>query len=91
MIIYVGGIPGVGKTTIITRLEKIAQKAGFKLEQTRGLDILCKLAGVAAVKELRLLPEEIRSKFRPEMYKRLYAMDQRFKSDKSSGWTFLFF
>ena len=78
MFVYVGGIPGVGKTTIITLAEKMAQENGLKLEQiAKGVDILCKLAEVATVEELRALPEEIRSKLRPEMNRQLYAIDRK--------------
>lgn len=75
MIVYVGGIPGAGKTTIITEMEKIARSRGINLERIVGTKILCELAGVLSVEELRKLSETERRKFRFEMNRRIYEMD----------------
>ena len=77
MFIYVGGVPGVGKTTIITETEKLARKQGVKIEKIKGSPILCKLAGVDSVAKLRALPESVRRALRPEMYRQLYELDRR--------------
>jgi adenylate kinase len=76
MLVYIGGVHGVGKTTIINYAVEIAKKENFKLEKTIGTDILMKLAGVKTIEELKKLPEEIRKKYRPEMNKRIYAKDR---------------
>jgi len=78
MFVYVGGVPGVGKTTIITETEKLARKQGVKIEKIKGSPILCKLAGVNSVAELRALPESARRALRPEMYRQLYELDRRY-------------
>ncbi len=77
MFIYIGGAPGVGKTTVITETEKIARERGIRMERIIGTSILCELAGVATVAELRALPESVRRALRPEMYRRLYELDRR--------------
>jgi adenylate kinase len=76
MFIYIGGIPGVGKTTIIAEVEKLAQKHKIKMEKIKGTPILCELAKVSTVAELRALPENIRRTLRPEMNRRLYEIDR---------------
>lgn len=81
LFIYVGGVPAVGKTSIILEVEKMANKQGISLERTIGTDLLCELAGVITVSELRRLPEETRKKLRPEMNRRLYERD---RSDPST-------
>lgn len=77
MFVYIGGVPGVGKTTIITETEKLARKRKIKMERVIGTSILCELAGVATVAELRALPESVRRALRPEMYRRLYELDRK--------------
>ena len=76
MFIYIGGVPGVGKTTVIEETGKIARKSGVKIERIQGTPILCELAGVATVAELRALPESVRRELRPEMNRRLYESDR---------------
>lgn len=76
MFVYVGGVPAVGKTSIIQEVEKLAFKQGVSLERTVGTVIMCELANVATVEELRRLPEETRLKLRPEMNRRIYEQDR---------------
>lgn len=76
MLVYVGGVPGSGKTSIIRATEKLAHIQGIKVCRTIGTDIMCELAGVSSVKELRQLPEEIRKSLRPEMNRRVYELDR---------------
>lgn len=75
MFIYIGGVPGVGKTTIIRNVEKIAKNNGIKMKGAQGSPILCQLTGSKNTDELRLLPEKIRSRFRSKMYEILYEED----------------
>ncbi len=76
MFVYVGGVPGVGKTTVIEETIKIALNHGIKMEKIKGSPILCELAGVSTVAELRALPESVRRALRPEMNRRLYEFDR---------------
>ena len=76
MLVYVGGVPGVGKTTVIEKTKKLAQKHGIKVETIKGAPILCELAGVKTVRELRKLPESVRRELRPEMNRRVYELDR---------------
>jgi len=68
MFLYIGGIPGVGKSTIIRSLEIKAAKENIKVEKMAGTPILCKLAGLKTAEALRRLSEEKREKLRPRMY-----------------------
>jgi len=76
MFVYIGGVPGVGKTTVVTKIEDYAQERNIRMEIIKGTPILCELAGVATVAELRALPESVRRALRPEMNRRLYELDR---------------
>lgn len=76
MFIYVGGVPGVGKTTVVAETEKLAQQHGIRMERIKGAPILCELAGVPTIAELRALPESVRRALRPEMNRWLYELDR---------------
>lgn len=75
MLIYIAGIPGVGKTTIIQSLIRKLNSSGHKSTSVRGLPILCKLAGNISPDEFRKLPDSVREKFRPEMFRTIYEED----------------
>lgn len=76
MLIQVGGIPGVGKTTINKNVEYLAKKQYLKVERVSGSNILRELANVATIEEMRALPEDARASLRPEMYRRMYENDR---------------
>lgn len=76
MLVRVGGIPGVGKTALIERVEELSQKRGLKIERARTREILCELAGVRTVEEYRTLPIGVRKSLYPEMDRRIYATDR---------------
>ncbi len=76
MFVYVGGVPGVGKTKVVTETEKLAQNHEIRMERIIGVPILCELAEVRTVAELRALPESVRRALRPEMNRRLYELDR---------------
>lgn len=76
MLIFLGGVPGVGKTTLITKTIEIAKKRQFEMEKISGAPIFCKLAGVKTMAEVRILPESLRKKLRPEMNRQLYEIDR---------------
>lgn len=75
MLIYVAGVPGVGKTTIIKKLVEKLNLNKQKSESVSGLPILCKLAGNISSQDFRKLPDEVREKYRPEMFKIIYNDD----------------
>lgn len=75
MIVYIGGVSGVGKTTIIESVEKLAMANNLKIERATVKEILCDLAGVKTVEEYRCLPEEIRSSLHSEATNRIYEID----------------
>lgn len=76
MFILVGGVPGSGKTTITSEIVNAGQKMGLSICRVKGSDLMCQLAGVNNVDELRSLPEEYRSSLRPEMYRLMYKQDK---------------
>jgi len=76
MFVYIGGVPGVGKTTVVTETEQLARDRGIRMEKIKGTPILCELAGVSTIAELRALPESVRQALRPEMNRRLYEIDR---------------
>lgn len=77
MFVYIGGVPAVGKTSIIREVEKLAHDQGIRLERIIGTGIMCELAGVSTVEELRQLSEEVRRALRPEMNRRIYEQDRQ--------------
>ncbi len=77
MFIRIGGIPGVGKSTVISKLLKAGISHNLPIDRIKGGDYLLKLAGVATYEELRKLPEEYRSSLRPEMYRLMYEEDRQ--------------
>ncbi len=76
MLVRVGGIPGVGKTTVIERAVDLSPKAGGVIKRARTKEVLCELAGVSTVEEYRMLPLGFRKSLYPEMDRRLYAEDR---------------
>jgi adenylate kinase len=79
MLIYIAGVPGVGKTTIIKKLVDELNLNKHKSEFVSGLPILCKLAGDISPQDFRKLPDEVREKYRPEMFKIIYNKDLKNK------------
>jgi len=76
MFIYVAGIPGTGKTSVIKGLVEKLNNDGNKAESIRGLPILCKLASNISPEEFRKLPDNVREKYRPEMFRIIYEEDR---------------
>lgn len=77
MFIRVGGIPGVGKSTVIANIVKLANYSGLPIERVKGGDYLLKLANVSTYEELRALPEDYRASLRPKMYRQMYDDDRK--------------
>ncbi len=76
MFIYIGGVPGVDKTTMVAETEELARKCKIRMEKIKGAPILCELADVTTVAELRTLPENVRRTLHPEMNRRLYEINR---------------
>ena len=76
MFVYIGGIPGVGKTTLIKEILKVAWKAGFPLQSMEEQKILCQLTGKISPAEYRLLPKAVRSEARERMVTYFYKLDR---------------
>lgn len=77
MFIRIGGVPGVGKTTVIDALFEASKSHGLPIARVKGGDYLLKLAGVKTYDELRKMPEEYRASLRPEMYRLMYEEDRK--------------
>ncbi len=76
MFIYVAGIPGTGKTSVIKGLVERLNDESHKALRIRGLPILCHLAGDISPEEFRKLPDDVRGKYRPEMFRIIYEEDK---------------
>lgn len=77
MFIRIGGIPGVGKSSIINTVSELSHDLKLPVERVKGGDYLLRLAGVATYDELRKLPEEYRASLRPDMYRLMYEDDRK--------------
>jgi adenylate kinase len=75
MLVYLAGIPGSGKTTIINNLIEKLNNSKHKSISVSGLPIMCKIAGNISPEEFRKLPDSVREQFRPEMYNIIYKED----------------
>jgi len=75
--LYVGGIPGVGKTTVIRKVAELATRERLHLEVLGEKQVLCQIVGVQSPKEYARLPVEIRSKARKKMIDKFYEMDKK--------------
>jgi len=85
MFLYIGGVPGVGKSTIIKKLkDKLAQEK-IKTGVITGAPILRKLAQLKNIEELRQLSEEERKRLRPKMYNIIYSI---LKKNPNTFWIF---
>lgn len=76
MIVYICGIPGVGKSTIANMVETRSPLRGRRIEKIRFSEILCTIAEVESLREYRSLPEDTRRTYQPEMFRRVYEMDR---------------
>ena len=76
MFIRVGGVPCVGKTTIINRIVEASEKLGAPVVKVKGGDYLLDILGVSSYDELREIPESVRLTARPEMYRKMYTEDR---------------
>jgi len=77
MFLYVGGIPGVGKTTVIRRSIELAKEINFHLQGLNEKRILCQIAGVSSTEEYAKLPAEIRAQARKRMVDHFYEVDEQ--------------
>lgn len=75
MFVYIGGIPGVGKTTIKEKVLALSKEEGFHLFDMEERSVLCALAEVSSVEDYRRLPRSVRARARQEMLARFYSLD----------------
>lgn len=76
MFVYVGGIPGVGKTTVIQKTVELARGNNFSLQSLNEKQILYQITGVKSLEEYAQLPREIRAEARRRIVAHLYEMDK---------------
>lgn len=77
LFVYIGGIPGVGKTTVIHEVLRISRASGFLIEGMEERKILYKFTSVASSEQYRILPEMVRAEARRKMVAHFYAIDQK--------------
>lgn len=77
MFVYVGGIPCVGKTTIIRMTIGLAQKSNLSLQGLEEKELLCQITGVKSAEDYAKLPKEIRAKTRKNMVDYIYDLDEK--------------
>ncbi len=75
MIVFVNGVSGVGKSTVIEKTGELSIQSVLKIEQAKVKETLCELGGVKTVEEYRLLPEKTRSAFHAGTTERIYQAD----------------
>lgn len=76
MFIRIGGVPGVGKTTVINEIVEKSLQLGLPVVRVKGAEYLMDILGVSTYEQLREVPEQERAQARPEMYKRMYENDR---------------
>lgn len=77
MFIRVGGVPGVGKTTVINEIVEKSSRLGLPVVKIKGAKYLMNVLGVSSYEDLRQVPEQDRAQARPEMYRRMYEDDRK--------------
>lgn len=77
MFIYVGGVPGVGKTTVVKNAVELAKRYNLSLQEVNEKKLLCQITDVSSPKEYAQLSQEIRAKARRQMVAQLYELDKK--------------
>lgn len=77
MFIYTGGIPGVGKTTVIRECIILARRANFSIENIEEEKLLCRVTGVNSKIEYEKLSVEIRINARKKILDHVYEIDEQ--------------
>lgn len=77
MFIYVGGVAGVGKTTIVKRTVELACKYDFPLQYMNEKKLLLKITGVGRAEEYAMLSRRTRVEARKQMVELFCALDQK--------------
>ena len=75
MFVYVGGIPGVGKTTIIKRSIELAKREDFSIQGLGEKKLLCQIVGVNLTEKYAKLLPEIRARARKQLVEIFYNVD----------------
>jgi len=76
MFIKIGGVPGVGKTTVISEIVEKSSQLGLPIVKVKGAEYLLDVLGVSTYEQLRQVPEQERAQARSEMYRRMYEDDR---------------
>jgi len=76
MFIRIGGVPGVGKTTIINEIVEKSSRLNLPIVKVKGAEYLMDILGISTYEQLRRIPEKERAQARPEMYIRMYKEDR---------------
>jgi adenylate kinase len=76
MFIRIGGVPGVGKTTVINEIVKKSSRLSAPVVKVKGAEYLMDILGISTYEQLRGISEQERAQARPEMYKRMYEEDR---------------
>ncbi|OGZ22633.1 MAG: hypothetical protein A3E18_02415 [Candidatus Nealsonbacteria bacterium RIFCSPHIGHO2_12_FULL_38_18] len=77
MFVYVGGISGVGKTTIIRKTIELSQKSNSFFIGLSEKELLCKITKVKSAEYYAELPEEVRAEARKQLVDYLYRIDEK--------------
>ena len=77
MLVYVGGIPGTGKTTIIRRSIELAKRINFPLQGLEEKKLLCQITSVSSAEEYARLPAGTRAQARKQMVDHFYEIDEK--------------
>lgn len=77
MFIYVGGIPCVGKTTIIGMVIELAQESNFPIQSLEEKELLYQITGVKSAQDYAKLPKVTRAEARRQMTEYFYEIDNK--------------
>lgn len=76
MFIRIGGVPAVGKTTVINEIVEKSLRLDIPVVKVKGAKYLMDILGVSTHEQLREISEQERAQARPEMYRRMYEDDR---------------
>ncbi len=77
MFVYIGGVPGVGKTTVIKKIVEMSRENDLNIQGLREKDILCQISSVKTAQEYANLPMKTRAEAREKMIDHFYRIDRQ--------------
>lgn len=77
MLVYFGGIPGVGKTQLINEIVTSTANTSLPYVKVDAAGIFCEIAEVDNVVALRALPESTRGALRPSVHRKIFEIDTK--------------